>query len=131
MENRVPTGMLLAPIENPKPRDCIPLDTPVFVTCVYTNFSRLVYCTLPENTKIPQTSTHNGNEICGIFYRTHNTLRLWGGTLKCLFLWWDRRHCICKQAFQLVHRSGFCPLCHAIFPYQAIGGKLSSNNHLG
>ena len=26
-ENRVPTGMLLAPIGNPEPRDCIPLDT--------------------------------------------------------------------------------------------------------
>ncbi len=34
-ENRVPTGMLLAPIGNPEPRDCTPLDTPVFVTCVY------------------------------------------------------------------------------------------------
>ncbi len=66
-ENRVPTGMLLAPIGNPEPRDCTPLDTPVFVTCVYTNLPRLVYCTLSENTKIPQTSSYNGDEICGIF----------------------------------------------------------------
>ncbi len=29
-ENRVPTGMLLAPIGNPEPRDCIPLDTRIF-----------------------------------------------------------------------------------------------------
>ncbi len=29
-ENRVPTGMLLAPIGNPEPRDCIPLDTCIF-----------------------------------------------------------------------------------------------------
>jgi len=27
-ENRVPTGMLLAPIGNPEPRSCAPLDTP-------------------------------------------------------------------------------------------------------
>ena len=27
-ENRVPTGMLLAPIGNPAPRSCAPLDTP-------------------------------------------------------------------------------------------------------
>lgn len=29
-ENRVPTGMLLAPIGNPAPRSCAPLDTPRF-----------------------------------------------------------------------------------------------------
>ena len=72
-ENRVPIGMLLTPIGNPEPRDCTPLDTTVFVTCVYTNLPRLVYCTLSENTKIPQTSSYNWDEICGIFYRTHNT----------------------------------------------------------
>lgn len=46
---------------------------PVFVTCVYTNLPQLVYCTLSENTKIPQTSSYNWDVICGIFYRTHNT----------------------------------------------------------
>lgn len=34
-ENRVPTGLLLAPIGNPEPRDCIPLDTPLFSVPVY------------------------------------------------------------------------------------------------
>lgn len=29
-KSRVPTGMLLAPIGNPEPRDCIPLDTHIF-----------------------------------------------------------------------------------------------------
>ena len=29
-ENRVPTGMLLAPIGNPEPRDFTPLDTRIF-----------------------------------------------------------------------------------------------------
>lgn len=34
-ENRVPTGMLRAPIGNPEPRDCTPLDTPLFSLPVY------------------------------------------------------------------------------------------------
>ena len=29
-QNRVPTGMLLAPIGNPEPRSCAPLDTRIF-----------------------------------------------------------------------------------------------------
>lgn len=33
-ENRVPTGMLLAPIGNPEPRGISPLDTPLFLTAM-------------------------------------------------------------------------------------------------
>ena len=41
-ENRVPTGMLLAPIGNPEPRDCIPLDTAYFPRKWYPNCKNAV-----------------------------------------------------------------------------------------
>ena len=43
----------------------------------------------------------------------------------------NRRHSICKQGFQLVHPSGFHPLCHSIFPYQTLNSELPACSHLG
>ena len=67
-ESRVPTGMPLASVGNPEPKGLPPLDTPVFVICVYTNLLRLVYFTASEDTKIPQTSSYDKDEIRGILH---------------------------------------------------------------
>ena len=71
-ENRVPTGMLLAPIGNPEPKG-LPLWIPlVFIACVYTSLPRLVYAAISENKKIPQSSSPLQDELCGIFcYAEH------------------------------------------------------------
>ena len=39
-------------LETQSQRGCAPLDTPVFVVCVYTNLLRLVYFTASEDTKM-------------------------------------------------------------------------------
>ena len=41
MENRVPTGMLLAPIGNPEPRGYSPLDTLLFLAAMVSTLSKL------------------------------------------------------------------------------------------
>ena len=71
-ENRVPTGVLLAPIGNPEPKG-LPLWIPlVFIACVYTSLPRLVYAAISENKKIPQSSSPLQDELCGIFcYAEH------------------------------------------------------------
>lgn len=51
-ENRVPTGMLLAPIGNPEPRSCAPLDTPHIFLENGTQTVKMQFDTIPQkNTK--------------------------------------------------------------------------------
>ena len=64
-ENRVPTGMLLAPIGNPEPRRYSPLDTLFFVACVYTSLLQFVYVTISENKKSHRFHPIR-HETCGI-----------------------------------------------------------------
>ena len=68
-ENRVPTGMLLAPIGNPEPRGYSPLDTLFFVACVYTSLLQFVYVTISEN-KNSHRFHPIRHETCGIFLKT-------------------------------------------------------------
>lgn len=47
-------------LENQSQRDCVPLDTLVFVACVYTNQQSLVYFAISKNARIPQISPIQG-----------------------------------------------------------------------
>ena len=47
-ENRVPTGMLLAPIGNPEPRDFTPLDTPYIFLENGTQTVKMQFDTFPQ-----------------------------------------------------------------------------------
>ena len=47
-ENRVPTGMLLAPIGNPEPRSCAPLDTPHIFLENGTQTVKMQFDTIPR-----------------------------------------------------------------------------------
>ena len=66
-KNRVPTGMLLAPIGNPESKR-LPLWIPlVFIACVYTSLPRLVYATISENKKSRRVSLHYRMNSAGFF----------------------------------------------------------------
>ena len=47
-ENRVPTGVLLAPIGNPEPRDFTPLDTPYIFLENGTQTVKMQFDTIPQ-----------------------------------------------------------------------------------
>ncbi len=67
-ENRVPTGMLLAPIGNSELKDCI-LWTPLFSSLVYIQTcDRLYISQLPKTQKSHRLHPVMGNKICGIFF---------------------------------------------------------------
>lgn len=67
-ENRVPTGMLLAPIGNPEPRGYSPLDTPRFRRqCIYKSAPPCIFHNLRKQ-KIPQILSQKREENLRDFF---------------------------------------------------------------
>ena len=56
-QNRVPTGMLLAPIGNPEPRDFTPLDTPIIFSQMVPTLKKLRFTMSDLFSKMPQHTT--------------------------------------------------------------------------
>ena len=61
-ENRVPTGMLLAPIGNPEPRGYSPLDTLLFLAAMVSTLSKLGGFHAVKNVK-SEKHFHHGVEV--------------------------------------------------------------------
>ncbi len=77
-ENRVPTGMLLAPIGNPEPRDFTPLDTPYIFLENSTQTAKMQFDTISQKYKTATTSILHGNENCNgfIYYQSISCLMI-------------------------------------------------------